>query len=72
MAASFEKNYPNITRWTEAYGWIEVGQGEYGTSFIRALSESGLVWEGLDPYNTIDEALNALEESLAEWLEEYE
>lgn len=70
MAALFEKNYPNITNWVESYGWIEIGEAEYSESFIRALDQGGLIWEGLDSYKTIDEALEALENGIGGWLEE--
>ena len=66
MATSFEAAYPNITGWVEAYGWIEIGQDDESGSFIRALDEGGLVWEGNDNYETLDEALQALEAALAE------
>jgi hypothetical protein len=36
---------------------------------VRALDEGGLVWESSDDYETLDEALQALEIELAEWLE---
>ena len=35
----------------------------------RALDESGLVWESSDEHEGVDEALQALEVELAEWLE---
>ena len=66
MADSLEEAYPNITRWVEAYGWIEIGQDEYSTSLVRALDEGGMVWEGGDDYETLDEAMQELEAGLAE------
>jgi hypothetical protein len=67
---SFEQTYPNITRWVEAYGWIEIGQDEYSDSLIRAINEGGIAWEGDDDYRTLDEALQALEAGLAEWIDD--
>jgi hypothetical protein len=52
------------------YGWIEVGQDLPGHSFIRALDEGGLVWEGEATYPTVDDALQALDTALAAWLRE--
>jgi hypothetical protein len=70
VATSFEKSYPNITRWVTSQGWIELGQDEYSSSLVRALDEGGMVWEGTANYGTLDEAFNALEAALAEWTEQ--
>ncbi len=72
MTKSFEASYPNITHWVESIGWIEIGKAEYSESLIRAFDNGGMVWENLDSYNNLDEALKALEEGLASWLEENE
>ncbi|MFN3360691.1 MAG: hypothetical protein ACK421_04580 [Pseudanabaenaceae cyanobacterium] len=72
MTKSFEESYPTITRWIEDYGWIEIGKSDYSESLIRAFDDGGLVWENLDSYRTLDDALQALEDSLASWLEENE
>jgi hypothetical protein len=70
MANSFDETYPNITYWIASFGWIEVGQDEYSTSMVRALNEGGLVWEGKDTYETLDEAMQALERALGECIKE--
>ena len=67
MATSFEKSYPNITRWLTSQGWIELGPDEYSSSLVRALDAGGMVWEGSTYYGTLDEAFDALETALAEW-----
>jgi len=69
MESQFSKLYPNIAYWVEACGWIEIGQDEYSSSLVRALDEGGMVWESSDDHETLDEALQALEMELAEWLE---
>jgi hypothetical protein len=69
---SFERFYPNITRWVNGYGWIEIGQNDYSSSFIRVLDEGGLVWEGEDSYETMNDAMKALESGIAEWMKENE
>ena len=69
MESQFSKAYPNITYWVEACGWIEIGQDEYGSSLVRVLDEGGLVWESSVEHESVDEALQALEMELAEWLE---
>jgi hypothetical protein len=70
MTNLFEEAYPNIARWVIAYGWIEIGQDDYSSSFVRALDEGGMVWEGSDDYETLDDAIQALEAGLAEWVEQ--
>ncbi len=37
-------------------------------SFVRALDIGGIVWEGLEHYSALDEALHALEHVRAEWM----
>ncbi len=69
MTKSFEKIYPNITHWVESCGWIEIGKAEYSESLIRAFDHRGMVWENLDSYNCLDDALQALEASLESWLD---
>jgi hypothetical protein len=51
------------------HGWIEIGRDGYSRSFVRALDEGGMVWEGDGDYETVDEAIQALEAGLAEWTE---
>jgi hypothetical protein len=48
--------------------WIEIGSDEFSTSFVRALDEGGLVWEGNDQYASLDDALRALDTAIAEWI----
>ncbi len=70
MASSFEKSYPNIACWVRFHGWIELGRDDYRPSSVRALDEGGMVWEGSAHYRTLDEALRALEDALAEWMKQ--
>jgi len=70
-ATSFEHTYPNIARWVQSYGWIEMGDDGQSPSFIRALDEGGTVWESDEDATTLDEALHALEAGLAEWMKQY-
>ena len=67
MKAQFEKTYPNIARWVDEHqGWIEIGYDVDSplSSFIRALDCGGMLWEGKDSYETIDEALQDLNAGL--------
>jgi hypothetical protein len=70
-ASGFEQMYPNIARWVQSYGWIEMGDDGQSPSFIRALNEGGTVWESDEDDMTLDEALQALEAGLAEWMKPY-
>ena len=70
MAISFEENYPNIAQWAKLQGWVELGRDHYSSSMVRALDEGGMVWEGGAHYERVDEALDALERALTEWMEQ--
>ena len=70
-ATGFEHTYPSIARWVQSYGWIEMGDDGQSSSFVRALDEGGTVWESDEGETTLDEALNALEAGLAEWMKQY-
>jgi hypothetical protein len=39
-------------------------------SFIRALDEGGMIWEGQEHYATLGDALQDLEAGLAAWMRE--
>jgi hypothetical protein len=66
---SFESAYPNIARWV-LDGWIEIGYESYTDSFVRALDEGGMVWEGKRKYPTLEDALKDLDRGVAKWFEE--
>ncbi len=67
-SSAFEQAYPLITEWVTTQGWVEIGQIEGTPTFIMALDKGGMVWEGKKKYKTLDEAFQALEKGLAEWL----
>jgi hypothetical protein len=64
----FEQAYPHVARWITSHGWIEIGQDDWSRSFVRAVDVGGPVWEGDSRYQSIDEALQALETGLATWM----
>jgi hypothetical protein len=66
----FAETYPHIERWLDEQGWIEMGQDEYSSSFVRAIDPGGLVWEGKDTYRTTDAALHDMNKALGKWWEE--
>jgi len=72
MAPSFASTYPNIARFIDAIGVIEIGHHHDFpmTSFIRAIDSGGMAWEGEDEYPSLDAAFAALDAGLGEWMEE--
>ena len=66
---SFQVQYPHISRWV-VDGLIEIGRTDYTRSFVRALDEGGIIWEGASRYASLDDALRALDAGIAAWLEE--
>jgi hypothetical protein len=69
-AADVDGGYPSLWRWVTQRGWIEVGPTEGSRSFLRALDEGGMVWEGAASYPSLLAALEALEDALARWFAE--
>ena len=70
MAGPLEQAYPHIAGWVKTHGWVEIGSDGYRPSFLRALDEGGMIWEGAASYRTFDEALRALDDALRDWLHE--
>ncbi len=69
---SMESLFPNTTYFVDEHGWIEFGRDDDSplTSFIRALNSGGMVWEGEDDYETLDDAFADLERGISEWMEQ--
>lgn len=68
--SDFARKYPNLVRWIEEYGWIEVGQLDGPAPFIWALDEGGVVWEGEESYQSVDAAFQDAERGIAAWMKE--
>jgi hypothetical protein len=62
--------HPNITRWVKTHGWIEIGQDNYSLSFARALDEGGMIWEGGNDNETLDQVFETLEQGIAGWMKD--
>lgn len=62
--------YPVVTAWIRNGGWIELGTDHNVRSFIRALDEGGIVWEGVHEYPTVDAAFKALNAGIALFIKE--
>lgn len=60
----FAAAYPNVTFWVKGGNWIEIGPNGGLTSFVRALDDGGMVFEGKAKYPTMDAALRALDEGI--------
>lgn len=69
-AVSVDERFPNIARWVDEFGWIEIGQDDYSQSFLRVLDAGGMVWEGKAEYASLDHALRALDKALGKRIEE--
>jgi hypothetical protein len=67
MTKTFETAYPNLSRWIEAFGWIEMGQDDYSRSLIRILDTGGMIWESQEHYDSLDDALSDAEAAMAAW-----
>ena len=66
----FDQRYPHLASWIlSGDGWIELGQDDFSRSLVRILDIGGMIWESHERYETIDQALAAAEQALAEWIE---
>jgi hypothetical protein len=66
----FSARYPIISDWVMGGGIIEIGQGDWASSFVRALDPGGMAFEGEAEYQSMDAAFQALEEGLTAFLRE--
>ena len=71
MSFSLEVLYLNTSYFVDAIGWIEMGRDDDSplTSFIRALDVDGMVWEGKDDCDSLDEAFQDVERAITEWMQ---
>jgi hypothetical protein len=68
-STTFEQQYPNIHRFVEEIGWIEVGQHEMISAFVRAYDLGGTVYEGEDSYPSLEAAFQDLEAGIKTYLD---
>jgi hypothetical protein len=52
----FSKEYPNLEWWINTHGWIELGNDDHSTSWVRIFDIGGLCWEDNNS-KSLDEAL---------------
>jgi hypothetical protein len=67
---NFEEKYPNLSRFVEERGWIEIGESEYIDSFVRAYDLGGTVYEGKASYPSMEAALQDLDAGIKAYMEE--
>ncbi|MBD2180363.1 hypothetical protein H6S82_01305 [Planktothrix sp. FACHB-1355] len=70
-AKAFEEEYPIIHRFVEEIGWIEIGQHEMISAFVRVYDLGGTVYEGKDSYPNLEAALQDLEAGIKAYLDEH-
>lgn len=63
---SIAEQFPNVAAWVQD-GWIEIGPTEWSSSFIRVLDIGGMIFEGDDRYDSIEDALAAAEKAIEAW-----
>ncbi|NEO29825.1 MAG: hypothetical protein F6K36_05115 [Symploca sp. SIO3C6] len=66
----FEEQYPNIHRFVEEIGWIEIGQNDVISSFVRAYDQGGTVYEGKSSYQGLEQALEDLDTRIKAYLDD--
>lgn len=67
---TLEQQYPTLHRFVEEIGWIEIGQHEVISAFVRAYDLGGTVYEGKDSYPSLEAALQDLEAEIKAYLDE--
>lgn len=70
MDKVFDDLYPNITWWADGRGWIELGRDDFSRSMIRVLDIGGMLWEGMEKYETVAAAMDEAETFIGQWREE--
>ena len=70
MSQTADELYPHVARWVKDHGWIEIGYDDYQHSILRALDIGGMIWEGAASYPTLEDALQALDQGVAQWMRE--
>jgi hypothetical protein len=61
-----EAQFPNVAKWVNGYGWIEVGIQDWQGFQARALDAGGLIYENAD-CGTLAAAMQVLEKELGAW-----
>jgi hypothetical protein len=67
---AIEKAFPNVAKWVQGYGWIEIGEQEQFGFVARVLDQGGLIYED-DRCNSLAEAMMSMEVALSAWFTEH-
>jgi SOS-response transcriptional repressor LexA len=70
LGPPFEQSYPELANWIMGGGWVELGKTDSVSSMARALDDGGMVWEGKERYQSMDDLLRELNEGIARRNEE--
>ena len=57
---------PNLAKWVQGYGWIEIGEQEQFGFVAKALDNGSVIFED-NRCQTLAEAMQSLETALAAW-----
>jgi hypothetical protein len=68
-AIDVEAQYPNVAKWVNGYGWIEIGETDWQGFQVIALDAGGLIYESTD-CDSLAGAMQALEAGLEAWFKE--
>lgn len=68
---TFKEQYLTIHRFVEEIGWIEIGQHEVISSFVRAYDQGGTVYEGKASYPSMEAAFQDLEAGIKTYLDKW-
>jgi hypothetical protein len=68
---TFAEKYPSIDYFVEEIGCIEIGDHEMISSFVRAYSHGGTVYEGKSSYPNLDAAFQDLERGIKAYINEH-
>ena len=60
------KKYPNISKLINDGGQLDIGYVQELDSYIIASNKRDIVWEGLDTYESLEDALDDAEQGLKE------
>lgn len=67
---TFADKYPNIDRFVEEFGWIEIGDSEEIDAFVRAYDEGATVYEGKASYPNLEAAFADLEAAIEDYFDD--
>ena len=67
---SLNDRFPQIANWVRHGGWVEIGLDGRNQFGVRILDEGGMIWEGGDADQSLDDLIQEAEDSLVAWLRE--